>query len=225
MPATATATRIAAPPPLSPERAHLAAAVGKHRAAVERLNLLEGAIPKASDARLAVFRAVETAEALLAAAREDQPQQYVAKLLDDTTVADGDLIASATRRLAEAKRQHDAALAGQAALEAEIGQARYSLSFARGDLTAAIAGTIAASPAAAALVAEWDAALARVESLRLAMVELNRIGLPPTGRGWDVENRLESRGIPVDPRPAAAWRAALEALTTDANAPLPGGTE
>ncbi len=202
------------------DRAALAEAIEKHKAAVAHHERVAGALERAQEAAREASRQISTAEALLAEAKTEEPKSYVAALLGDQT--DGtatDLIAAAEDRLAAARRKQGLAEQAEALLRDEIVSTETRVTLARSDRGAAIGVFLRASPAVARLATEWHAAKCRVAALAAVLTQLRRLdALPPELRHWDAINNE----YPADAATVAAWTEALAALEADPAAPLPG---
>jgi hypothetical protein len=197
-------------PPPDPARAALSRAVERHQAALAELAQLEDLRAKARASCIEAMAAIETAEAVLTGARDRTSQlSYISKVVDAPLGADP--VVAAEKKLAAANERYDRARAAEAAVGEHVAPAQSSVSIARLGLDAAVGELVRSSPAAAQLVADHDAAVARVEAFSRAVSE---VGLAGT------TNRLA-----VDASIAAAWRATKTALLTDPHAPLPNGVD
>jgi hypothetical protein len=150
---------------MTPERTALALAIARHREAADRVAALTAALPKARDASVAAFVAVEKAEAVLAEARADAPHGYVAALLAaPATAAPSDTLGLAERALADAKAHSALAHAGEDRLKADLASAESRLALTRLGLDEAIRAVVRPSPELATLLADYD--VRRVDSPR-----------------------------------------------------------
>jgi hypothetical protein len=206
-------------PVRGPERERLAEAITKHIAERDRLQRLSDAYSKAQDDCRVALDAIDAAEALLAEAREDQPRNYVQRLLDDTADGGADLVAAAQSRLSEAHQKHKVAGDGIDLLAAEIKSSEARVRWAKEDVGAAIGEYLRGAPEIERLIAKYDAARSMTATLAVVLGEIERThhGLPPSARSLDAINR----SAPIDDALVASWRLAVKALEGDPDATLP----
>jgi hypothetical protein len=111
----------ASPPPRSPERDALAAAIAKHTAAQEHLAKISTALEKADAASTETYRAVKSAKSTLDEAIGYEKHHLVATALGDADP--GTSTAAAQAALDKAQTSYDAAKKLVAALRADCGGA------------------------------------------------------------------------------------------------------
>jgi hypothetical protein len=210
------------PPPLTAKeaRARLAEVVADFQAAADRLERLNTAHQRAQRDSTEAFLAVEQCEALIEAARQDQPRSYVNRILNGADDEPEDLVLAAQKRLDEATRQRDLAKQAETILAEEIEATNRRLANLRYDRQDRIRELVKASPATAKLREEWDKCLSRLAATLAAFRAID-----PTGRlpGWN--GFIQHNGeMPVLVRQVDApeWQDALKRLETDANTVLPG---
>jgi hypothetical protein len=132
-PHVAPAPEPAPPKPLTTAelRARLAGEIASHKAAADRVTLLEAAQGKAQLGCRTAAGAVDEAEGLLAEARQDEPRSYVQRLLANGDanghVDEVDIVEAADRRLAEAGRQLRLARHAEEVIAEELARAQNSL--------------------------------------------------------------------------------------------------
>jgi hypothetical protein len=206
--------------PRSPERARLAAMIERHReatAAVARLAQARERAPRpwSFDARL------DAAQAALDEARGGAPARAVAELLGEA-VEPALSVTATTATLAEIEQEASKAREIHKLLDDREREAAEEVSLAETLLRAAIADTCTLAPEIAGLFVELDAAEVQLAAVRAALLALGPTRLPNTSRArlWDLPRgnwRDEAMRLPV----FAEWRAAIEALRLDPDAPLP----
>ena len=135
----------------------------------------------------------------------------------------GPSFADLGRTLNDAKAAREALAAARETLTAEREAADFSLNLARRNRDEALATVLRTAPGVAGLLAEFDEAGRRYATLREALRWLAsqpRDALTALQRG-----RLDLHVDSLAADPAAVlppWQAAIEALQSDAAAPLPG---
>jgi multidrug resistance efflux pump len=117
-------------------------------------------------------------------------------------------VEEANARLATARQMRDA-------LEQEEKAADSELTWAKSKLDDAVNAAVKADPATARLVAAFNEAERNYISLRQAMGVVGTSRLPQGSEFWDCQHTWPAL------TDAPAWQAAIEALRTDADAPLP----
>jgi hypothetical protein len=196
----------AAPSARSGARSKLAAAISRHRATQEMLLRLGGALPRAYDEWSACASAVDTATEKLAEARRAGAD------------LDVDAVKIAVVELEQAQAGLDRARRVRTALEEEQAQAERDLTTRRYELRSALAEVVSSSEAIRRLVAEHDAARARVDAAATALRFLGPLLVPEDLKHWDAINRP----FPPTQQLLPDWSAALAALEQDPDATLPG---
>jgi hypothetical protein len=227
------------PPPLSPDRAALAAAIDAWRTAQDEVAAITRAVDVARTAHSDARTKLDEAEAAVDAAKT-----AMADHLTDTAMgthnAPPRTIKQSRTALIDAEDDADVAKAALDALKARLDTAQQHLANCTIDREQALRAMLKASPEVAALLAEVEklqtelvskgAALSflwKNHALSLGMpglasyqgdtaadLALMRLRSPPSS--W---HALHNDIVPAREAPYRAW---LSALLTDASAPLPG---
>jgi DNA repair exonuclease SbcCD ATPase subunit len=207
----------AAPRARSGARSKLAAAISRHRATQEMLLRLGGALPRAYDEWSACASAVDTATEKLAEARRAEHADLARRFMAGADL-DVDAVKIAVVELEQAQAGLDRARRVRTALEEEQAQAERDLTTRRYELRSALAEVVSSSEAIRRLVAEHDAARARVDAAATALRFLGPLLVPEDLKHWDAINRP----FPPTQQLLPDWSAALAALEQDPDATLPG---
>ncbi len=206
-------------------RQRLAAAIDRLGAVQARVARVATAEAKAAALSHDKFLEIEAAEAALAEARLTEPRRLVSQLLGDDPTA-GPSAADLGRTLNDAKAAREALTGARETLTAERQSADFSLNLARRNRDEALAAVLQAAPGVADMLAEFDAAGRRYATLREALRWLAsqpRDALTALQRG---RLDLHVDSLAADPAPILArWQPAVEALQSDAAAPLPGDAD
>jgi hypothetical protein len=209
--------KIAGDPPLrSPEREQLAEAIARHDAARERLAAIKTAQERAFDNVLNLKDAAAEATTALEQAKADEPRQLVESFIGGTTAEVASPVRAAAAAVEEANARLAAARQMREALSGEEKAAERELQWAEIKLGDAVREAVKADPATARLVAAFNEAERNYKELQQSLGIIGTDRLPEAAKFWNCVHRSEE--LPN----AKQWRAALEALRTDANAPLPG---
>jgi len=201
-------------PPRSPEREQLAAAQERHGAATKQLVRIRAAHERAADTVYEAKDAVDKAIATLDEAKAGEGSYLAAAALGEADAALSP-VKTAAAAVEQANDQLGTARHMRDALEAEIKSAERELMWAKSKLDDAVNDAVRADPATAQLFAEFSKVERRFMSLRQAMGVVGTSRLPQGCEFWDCQHSWpELPGAPV-------WQAAIEALRTDADAPLP----
>jgi hypothetical protein len=191
------------------ERAELRRAIAAAAEAREQVAATEAAIERSVRLVSEVRRKFEAASKAVAAARDEDAQQLAAAIVSGDTVSP-----QATRRAKEAETEAGDALAMARAaykqLENDLPGVEAEAKHASKAVDAAIAAVV--SPVREQMIAEAKAVRARYLVLIAALAA---IGEPLQFSISDAEHRQLSSTT------GARWRAAIEALKTDAGAELP----
>jgi hypothetical protein len=192
--------------------------------AIERLSEA-----RADLARLAAARAktpqpwqvsgeVEAARAALDEARADEPERLVGQLLgEEAHGADPVAVANAALREAEAKLTRSREV--RSLLDERERAATSALEAAEGAVRTARAAVLQADPAVVALLAGHREAQRRAAEIAASLGHVGATGIPHAHRHWDDQrHEFATRDLSA----AATWAAAVAALATDPDAPLPG---
>lgn len=207
------ALRAHEPPPRSPERQKLAAAIERHAAAERQIAALRDARERAFDRFRELNAAAEKAREALEQAIADEGRHLAAELMgeaDDAplTVRDATLaLDSATAALDRLRRTREA-------LEEQEKEAAKELEFAALPLRERVRDVVRADPAVRKLAAELTAARDRYRDLLRAADWLGDM-LP------DDLQACRNVNAPADLPTLPLWQAAVKALETDPDAVLP----
>lgn len=208
----------------SPERARLAEAIARHTSARAYLGRLSAARGRIRGQLGGLLDAVEKAEAELAKAREaesaDLAEKFLSGKLDDSPAKTAD----AAEALDLVRRAEEKTRLTALALAAEEAEAEREVERARHALNAAVAAVVAPSAALAGLFAEYDEAKKRIATAwaTLRLVARRHALLPGQYRRLNeiAENLIGA--WPVDEATVERWAAALDELTSNPDAVLPG---
>ena len=201
-------------PPRTPQREDLAEAIARRDTATKYLTRIQAAHERASETVYDLKDSVDKAIAMLDEAKAGEGSYLAAVALGEADAALSP-IKTAAAAVEEANDQLYTARHMRDALEAEIKSAERELMWAKSKLDDAVNDAVKADPATARLVAVFNEAERRFMSLRQAMGVVGTSRLPQGCEFWDCQHSWpELPGAPV-------WQAAIEALRTDADAPLP----
>jgi chromosome segregation ATPase len=204
-------------PSRSPEREQLAKAIERQNATALHRDRLQGALKRA-EAQLygddSASRAVETAEAVLAEAKADESRHLAAVALSEAT-EDANPVTAAESAIAEAQSRLDTARRTRDALKEQLKAAESELSMARLRLDSCVDDVINASAPVEKLLADFA-------TLHREFVMHRRVLEWLEGQGA-IPREVSFRAEPREWADAgeAPWNAAVSALATDADAPLP----
>jgi chromosome segregation ATPase len=201
------------PPPRSPEREQLAEAIARRDTASKQLVRVQAAHERASNTIYDLKDSVDKAIAALDAAKVGEESYLAAVALGE---ADASLspVKTAVANVEQANDLLDTARRTRDALEAEIKAAEREIMFADMALDKCVGDVARADPAIRKLAAEYAAARRRAVDLQSAM-EAVQSYLPDDLQFWHGSiPAAELVGV-------AAWKAVLQTLRTDADAPLP----
>ena len=201
-------------PPRTPEREQLAEAIARRDTATKQLARIQAAHERAADAVYEAKDSVAKAIAALDAAKAGEGSYLAAVALGEADAALSP-IKTATAAVEEANDQLYTARHMRDALEAEIKSAERELMWAKSKLDDAVHAAVKADPATARLVAVFNEAERRFMSLRQAMGVVGTSRLPKGSEFWDCQHNWPAL------TDAPVWQAAVTALASDADAPLP----
>ena len=221
-------------PPRSPERAQLSVAIERHTAAQRQLTRLKAALVRADDllyGESGAMRMVETAENALKEAKGLESHHLAAVALGEATTAANPVIA-AERAVAEAQSRLDTTSRTRGALEEQLKAAESELPYVKDTLDKAVRAVFK-SEAAAIVDTTLREAGALQEQLGAKRIVLRF--LESSCFSWHerelakpIDDFLSAVAYPIerhgkiDEHPAAdPWRAAFDALRSDADALLP----
>jgi hypothetical protein len=208
----------AEPPPRSPERITLAAAIERHAGLVRHLTANMAAQEALHEVINAARDRVEAAGAAVEQAKVDAAQHLTASAMGTAGAAPVSVKAARTAAQ-DAQDDLDAALAARAALEKQRGPAENAVSLAEYTLNIAVRNVIRGDSTVVALVARFTALHRQFASLCAPLQYLDSANmLPEDLKAWRREPTM-----PGDS--AAPWKAAVAALASDADAPLPKNDE
>lgn len=214
----------------TPQREALAAAIERHAAAVEAVRRVEQGREQAAETVYRASDALKAAEAALAEAQADEGGRLAAKALgEDAGPIATDAEASvkqASNDLNIARRTRDALDERAQREAAEVGRAKEAVEKCIGEV-------VRSKTDVARLLGEARVAQANLVSRRIVLRHLFNNGLVAEQEQGELRNfLLFENNLPVgrgqveygnfDSHPAAdAWKAALQELRENADAPLP----
>lgn len=177
--------RAPAPAPAA-DRAALAAAITRQRAAVEDCDRTKAALARAEQRRLAAAQARSRAETALAEARAGEGQTLVAALLADAEPGPSP-VKEADAALAAAAEQYAALGSAEQALRAHLAETEREFGYAQRGLRDCAIAVLAASPAVHAVVDRLEAAMHELVAAGDQFLWLVRVGalVPVAGYGFD----------------------------------------
>lgn len=201
------------PPPRTPERETLRQAIERHSAAEQRLVKIRTAQERADAARSVAFGAARQAQAELDAARLAEGRFLVLTALDEAAAADNPVDA-AVSALGRAEADLAAAKKLEAALANEAKAAENALNLANMGLNDAVRAALHTSPEVQTLLDDLAIARGAVADLIAKIKSLPVDAVPD--HFWNMRDEP-----PPSAQADAAWQAAIAALRTDADTPLP----
>jgi hypothetical protein len=202
-----------APPPRTPERQRLAEAIEAHAAAVKQVQHVQ---ERHEHAEQVVFRASDKLEAAQRAsekAKASESERIASAALGE---ADTDLMSVTDAELAVAQATNDLTVSRRIrdALQERLAREKAEVTRAKEAIERAVAAAAKSDPPAVALVLEQERVNRRLAELHHIFSFLGRSDASPVSNYGFWPNAASA--AVVDP-----WRAALEALRTDPDAPLP----
>jgi hypothetical protein len=216
------ATGKSEPPPRSPERVALAAAIEKHSSAVRELDAANKAYRQVQEQ---IYHGDDTAEVLVEKARAavETAKENAVNHLTNTMLGEvGDVplsVETARAALREAEDKLRALLETKPILVSRLENCERKTAIAKRALDEAIRDVVRSEPGIKNLLAKYEAAKVEFERLRLDLFWFWRKDLmPEKPREWGCIEPLQ-----IDPGSAgpAPWRDAIELLAIDADALLP----
>ena len=201
-------------PPRTPEREALAEAIARRDTATKQLVRIAAAHEHASETVYDLKDSVDKAIATLDEAKAGEGSYLAAVALGDADAALSPVKAAAAA-VEEANDQLGTARRTRDALEAEMKAVESELMWAKSKLDEAVGDAVKADPATARLVAVFNEAERRFMSLRQAMGVVGTSRLPKGSEFWDCQHNWPAL------TDAPVWQAAVTALASDADAPLP----
>jgi chromosome segregation ATPase len=192
----------------SSERADLADRIERHRAALAELEKLRDARERAAALVRAAKEDVRSAETAL----DRCDAEAVSALIGGGDIADE---AKLRAEVQAAQQRLDTLRKAAVTIEEPIKQAESRVGIIEVRVKTAIVGLIKGDAATHALIARYRDAARGYEDARRAMAYLDSLGALPENSHWQATPPWP------DLAGAAPWQAAVEALLTDADAPLP----
>jgi hypothetical protein len=175
---------------------------------------IDARLSEAYNARAAAETALREAEDPATASRS-----AMARALNPSDA--GPTVAQLRTTLDEARKRFDAVWADRELVQSEIERLARAVDFARVERDQALAAVLA--PAAAELLAELTANRRRILFLENTIVAIRKLVPIRLPMDWSTpgERRTPADWVP-DADVLTLWREAIEKLTVDATAPLPG---
>jgi len=204
------------PPPRSPERVELASVIERHSAALAVRDRVRAAQERAADQLYREGGAIDTARKTKAAVEEARASEvhHLAAAFIDGATAEPSLMEAATAAAEAADAELARVRRTIAALEQEAADAERDLGFVAMAVDAAVRDVVRADPAIRKLAGDHAAADRHYNDLHRAMETMQNF-LPDDLKFWHGTGRWP------DLAAAATWSAAITALASDADAPLP----
>jgi chromosome segregation ATPase len=200
-----------APPPRSPEREALAAAITRHAEAEQRLAATKRAMESSASAILQARTNLKKAAGAVEQAKTDAASYLTAQMLG--SAGDAPLtIKQARAALQDAEHELADVQASRAALERAHADAEGSLAVASVSLEGAQREVVRTDPATQRLIADFDTAHRCYVDLKRALEFVDRV--------YGLSARFGEPALSELPG-ATPWKLATEALRRDADAPLP----
>jgi chromosome segregation ATPase len=200
-------------PPRSPEREQLAEAIARRDTATKQLVRIAAAHERVSNTIYDLKDSVDKAIATLDEEKAGEGSYLAAVALGEADAALSPVKAAAAV-VEEANDQLGTARRTRDALEAEMKAVESELMWAKSKLDDAVRDVVRADPAIRKLAADHAAANRHYNDLHRAM-ETVQYFLPDDLKFWHGTGRWP------DLAAAATWSAAITALASDADAPLP----
>jgi hypothetical protein len=204
-----------APTARSPARIALGAAIERHAEATRELAANEQAQLKAEGAKGEAADAVERAQRALEEAKSNAARHLTRTIMGDAgappvSIRDASAaLTDATDALEVAGEAFDALVKERPSVAQEVSFAQFGL---RGKLRDVVRSDLAVKE----LVERYTELHRRAVDVRRAVEWLDRNSMTPDEfKGWHVEREWPDLQV------AASWRAAIAALESDADAPLP----
>ena len=221
---TATVQKLRAvptdPPPRSPERDQLRAAIEQHATAAKRLAKIGDARERAASVNLAAFSAVKRSKAALEEAATGESHHLASVALGEADAA-ANPVKAAAAALERAEAAYATSKKTEAALAEQADIAEHELAKAKSQLDDAVKAVVLADLATQRLVHDYQTAQSTYLDLCKLMSALGNVGCHPVGsfgEGYAPDYNFVSRG----PAPAAPqWLAAISQLRENADAVLP----
>ena len=204
----------AAPPPRTPERQALAEAIERHaNAATEHRRLDEALGRFRTEVWWPATEKSETTAAALKELKSREGDVWAAEFLGDS--ADVEKLRVAQAAADEANAAKGRADETYGALENRAGKAKAEFESAEESLNRVHRAAVKVDPAMAEIISQYETAKRELAKFSVLMSELFMYA--PTGYHYYTE-RIYSD---LDRSDCEKWRAAIEALKHDADAPLP----
>jgi predicted nucleic acid-binding Zn-ribbon protein len=217
------ATGKSEPPPRSPEREVLAAAIEKHSAAVRELDVTKQALRTAKDRIYQDGNQAEVVERAKAAVEDAKTNAaaHMTKTLLGNAGAAPVSVKEARRALQAAEDDLEALQAVEATLAKRVADCERDLAIAKRKLDEAIRDVVFSGPGIRKLLIEFDNLKRDLEIRGRALSWFSRRFLiPDEFKNWQSTKMYDPahREVPEGTEP---WKDALEQLAIDADTPLP----
>jgi DNA repair ATPase RecN len=211
----------AAPPPRTPEREALGAAIERRNNAVRSRDATAKALSDMQTRRVDAQATVDKAKAAVETAKTDAAAHLTATALGQAVDAPM-MIKAARAALLEAEDAFETIQSTIATLEANIKAWNEDLHWAKEKLARALKDVVKSEPEIRRLVEKFKALKREIEQRRLDLAWLWRQGVIPDDlRNYDA---IRSVTMPLDDELSdgtAPWKAALDELAVNSGAPLP----
>jgi chromosome segregation ATPase len=200
-------------PPRSPEREQLAEAIARHADAARQIARIRAAQERAADT---VYEAKDRIAMAISALDEAKATEgsFLAAIALGESAASASPVKDCAAAVEQANDQLDTARRTRDALETEMKAVESEMLFASMAVDKCVGDVVRDAPAIRALAGQYAAAQRRAVDLQRAMETVQSF-LPDDLQFWH-------GSIPAaELISVVAWKAALQTLRTDADAPLP----
>jgi chromosome segregation ATPase len=204
------------PPPLSPERQKLASAISRRDEFQKRVGALEAAAATARDDERSAENDLEGWREYLPGAVEAEVKNRVDAAIGKPTKKPAKSSSEARKAISDLEDTISTLKSTREALTKELEKTTRDFNIASGDIDECIRKLVDTDPAVERLLNDLATAVRTYELLLEAVYSfptprhLQHLGNLANSDPWHRDKTLANR-----------WRSALEALKTDANAPLP----
>jgi chromosome segregation ATPase len=204
------------PQPLTPERQKLASAISRRDLLAKRVSALEAAAESARDDERQAQADLQKRTEYLPTATEAEVRNRVDAAIGKPTKKLAKSSAEARRQISELEETINTLKATREAIAKELERTSRDFNIASGDVDDCIRKIIDTDPAVERLLNDLATAVRTYELILEAVYSfptprhLQHLGNMANSDPWHRDKTLANR-----------WRSALEALKTDANAPLP----
>ena len=204
------------------ERAVLAEAIERFDRAVAHLDRARQAKEATNSEWLAASRTLDVARTALSDAEASAPSRRLATLMGQTLAEDAETIEELQNGIANAEAALQTARADDQLITAEIDRARTEAEWAKNARQVAAGKVLRVSPGLAALLLDLHGARRRVATIFETISTVSGVCPEALPSFW---NSRRAEDHVADSRPAHEWKAAIERLLTNPDAPLPGDTD